>query len=165
MEEKITVNDAIHQAFKVPESPYTLPSPLDSLKREDFTSDAAYLEAATDLAVKRSSPEFLEAYAQMSKEQAKRDAEKAKDDSAEAIKEARKSVRIDQGEIGEINKKAAEWAQFELRAGRLDPRKVESEISAYVAHETEKLIDKKAQGIVLSNAIRIAFGRANGNEE
>lgn len=158
-ENSITTNEALRQVLRPPRKEITLPSPLDSVKREDFDSDAAYLEAAADIAVKRKSAEFVQAYNQVSIEQQRREMEKAREAAAKAIGEALKAVKIDQREIDDINKQATEWAQAELRTGRLDPRKLQEGVSAYVSRETEKLRKRKAEALVLSNAIRSAFGR------
>ena len=43
----------------------TLPEPIDTLKREDYPSRAAWLEACADLAMKRNTPEFRKAFYDM----------------------------------------------------------------------------------------------------
>jgi len=125
-----------------------LPNALDSLDRNDFKSEAAYLEAAADLELKRSSPEFQQALHKTRIEYAKREAEQQSKERAALLEE----------EIKVLERASAEVADA-IRNGRMDPTEMQGEIDKRYAAYSKQEVRRKALTSMGNKALRQMMGR------
>jgi cell fate (sporulation/competence/biofilm development) regulator YmcA (YheA/YmcA/DUF963 family) len=137
----------------------TLSNALDSLDRNDFKSEAAYLEAAADLELKRSSPEFQKALMKIRGEYARREAEKQSRERAAALEEEIKHTHLTEDEDKAVLERASGEVADAVRNGRMDPAAMQGEIDKRYAAYSKQAVRDKAQKNMANAALRGMFGR------
>jgi hypothetical protein len=136
-----------------------LPHALDTLKRADYASDAAYLEAAADLELKRSSPEFQKALQRTRAEYMQREFKRVEKENAALLDEEIKRTRLSESEDRAILERAQGEVANAIRAGQLDPANMQAEIDKRSAAYSKQEIRRKATGTLVNAAMRQATGR------
>lgn len=137
----------------------TMPSALDSLNRYNYASDAAYLEAAADLIVKRNSKEFQNAFRTVQKEFFDRKMEESKEQMKQDIEELRKKVVLDSTETENCKTQASEKAQADLKAGKITVTQLSDAIFNYEQDLIKAAKGNKATTQVMNGLLRGTLGR------
>ena len=126
---------------------FDLSSALDLVKRGDYDSDEAYLDACTRAELERSSPEYRAARSRLKVEQAR----KAQSENYKAI---RSSVSLDSVDKHNIDEEAAALARRDLSANRIAASDLGATIEKYAAELTEKAKDSKASSALFNAMLR-----------
>lgn len=141
------------------ENTYALPSALDSINRQDFSSDAAYYEAAANLEIKRSTPEFQKAYTKIVREaMAQREKEIVRENK-EMVQAELKKTWLTEREESEISQRVQEEVAGDIRSGKINAAQMSTEIDRRAAAAVEAARLHKAKATVFNQAMRDAFGR------
>lgn len=140
------------------ENNFALPSALDSLSRNDFESDTAYLEAAADLELKRSTPEFQKAYIKTKIQYMERKAEEDRKEAAKQFEQEVGRTRLNENEDKQIREKSAIEVADAVRRGEIDPADMETEINKkYQAHYNQAKRTKASHNLA-NRTLREAMG-------
>ena len=137
----------------------TLPSALDSLNRNNYTSDSAYLEAAADLTMKRNSKEFQEAFRIVQREHFDRKTEESKQQMKQEIEDLKKKIVLDSVETEKVKTQASEKAQTDLKAGKISAVNLSDAIWKYEQELTQKVKGEKATRQAMNGLLRESLGR------
>ena len=131
-----------------------LSSALDLVKRGDYDSDEAYLDACTRAEMERSSPEYRAARSRLKAEyRARQEAEQRKA-QAENYKAIRSSVSLDSVDQHSIDEEAADLARRDLAANRIAASELGKTIERYAQELSEKKKDSKASSALFNAMIR-----------
>ena len=131
-----------------------LSSALDLVKRGDYDSDEAYLDACTRAEMERSSPEYRAARSRLKAEyRARQEAEQRKA-QAENYKAIRSSVSLDSVDQHSIDEEAADLARRDLAANRLAASELGKTIERYAQELSEKKKDSKASNALFNAMLR-----------
>ena len=140
------------------ENTYALPSALDSINRQDFSSDAAYYEAAANLEIKRSTPEFQKAYSKIVREAMAQREKEADRKSEEMVQAELKKTWLTEREESEISQRVQEEVAGDIRSGKISAAQMSTEIDRRAAAAVEAARLRKAKATVVNQAMRDAFG-------
>ena len=131
-----------------------LSSALDLVKRSDYDSDEAYLDACTRAEMERSSPEYRAARSRLKAEyRARQEAEQRKA-QAENYKAIRSSVSLDSVDQHSIDEEAADLARRDLAANRIAASELGKAIERYAQELSEKKKDSKASNALFNAMLR-----------
>lgn len=131
-----------------------LSSALDLVKRGDYDSDEAYLDACTRAEMERSSPEYRAARSRLKAEyRARQEAEQRKA-QAENYKAIRSSVSLDSVDQHSIDEEAADLARRDLAANRIAASALGKTIERYAQELSEKKKDSKASNALFNAMLR-----------
>lgn len=131
-----------------------LSSALDLVKRGDYDSDEAYLDACTRAEMERSSPEYRAARSRLKAEyRARQEAEQRKA-QAENYKAIRSSVSLDSVDQHSIDEEAADLARRDLAANRIAASELGKTIERYAQELSEKKKDSKASNALFNAMLR-----------
>ena len=131
-----------------------LSSALDLVKRGDYDSDEAYLDACTRAEMERSSPEYRAARSRLKAEyRARQEAEQRKA-QAENYKAIRSSVSLDSVDQHSIDEEAADLARRDLAANRIAASELGKTIERYAQELSEKKKDSKANNALFNAMLR-----------
>lgn len=131
-----------------------LSSALDLVKRGDYDSDEAYLDACTRAEMERSSPEYRAARSRLKAEyRARQEAEQRKA-QAEAYKTIRANVSLDNLDRRNIDEQAADLARRDLAANRIAASELGKTIEKYAQELSEKAKDHKASNALFNAMLR-----------
>lgn len=128
---------------------FDLSSALDLVKRGDYDSDEAYLDACTRAELERSSPEYRAARSRLKAEyRARQETEQRKAQDG-AYKTIRANVSLDNLDRRNIDEQAAD-----LAANRIPASKLGATIERYAQELSEKKKDSKASNALFNAMIR-----------
>ena len=131
-----------------------LSSALDLVKRSDYDSDEAYLDASARAEMERSSPEYRAARSRLKAEyRARQEAEQRKVQD-EAYKTIRANVSLDNLDRRNIDEQAADLARRDLAANRIPASELGATIERYAQELSEKKKDSKASNALFNAMIR-----------
>lgn len=139
-------------------SDLTLPSALESLNREDYKSDSAYMEAAADLEMKRSSPEFQKALQKTRIEFARRESDKQSKEQAALLEQEIKKTTLTDVEDRAIREKASGEVAEGLKSGRIETADMEREVSSRYMNYRKQEVQRKAGRNLANRTLRQALG-------
>ena len=140
------------------ENTYALPSALDSINRQDFSSDAAYYEAAANLEIKRSTPEFQKAYSKIVREAMAQREKEADRKSEEMVQAELKKTWLTEREESEISQRVQKEVAWDIQSGKINAAQMSTEIDRRAAAAVEAARLRKAKATVVNQAMRDAFG-------
>lgn len=132
---------------------FDLSSALDLVKRGDYDSDEAYLDACTRAELERSSPEYRAARSRLKAEYHARREEQERKAQSENYKAIRSSVSLDSVDKHNIDEEAA-LARRDLSANRIAASDLGATIEKYAAELTEKAKDSKASNALFNAMLR-----------
>lgn len=133
---------------------FDLSSALDLVKRGDYDSDEAYLDACTRAELERSSPEYRAARSRLKAEyRARQEAEQRKA-QAENYKAIRSSVSLDSVDQHSVDEEAADLARRDLAANRIAASELGKAIERYAQELSEKKKDSKASNALFNAMLR-----------
>lgn len=132
---------------------FDLSSALDLVKRGDYDSDEAYLDACTRAELERSSPEYRAARSRLKVEYQARREEQERKAQSENYKAIRSSVSLDSVDKHNIDEEAA-LARRDLSANRIAASDLGATIEKYAAELTEKAKDSKASSALFNAMLR-----------
>ena len=133
---------------------FDLSSALDLVKRGDYDSDEAYLDACTRAELERSSPEYRAARSRLKAEyRARQEAEQRKVQD-EAYKTIRANVSLDNLDRRNIDEQAADLARRDLAANRIAASELGKAIEKYAQELSEKAKDHKASNALFNAMLR-----------
>lgn len=134
------------------------PSGLDMVDRRSYKDDEAFLDAAVEAELRRSSPEYREVRRRLAGELRERDEIAARKAQAETYSTIRKHTTLDYVDQKEIDAKAAELADMDLADHRIAPSQLADTIKRYSETLAQKKLDTKASSQLFNQMIREAAG-------
>lgn len=132
---------------------FDLPSALDLVKRSDYDSDEAYLDACTRAEMERSS-EYISARRRLKSEYRQRTEEQERKAQDEAYKTIRAAVTLDSIDQRNIDEKAADLARQDLAAGRIAASGLGDAIAKYAEKLGEERKTEKASAQMFNALMR-----------
>lgn len=130
------------------------PHILDTLDRAQFSSDEAYLDAATKMTLERRNPEYAEIRKRLKRELEERQEKETRAAQSEEYKRIRSGVKLDGLDVRNIDTEAAELARRDLAAGRISASGLGKAIEQYAAQLTEKRKDERARNQMMNQFFR-----------
>ena len=113
-------------------------SGLDGLRREDFPSEEAFIEAGIERQMRLNNPAYQKARIAVMEEREKQlKEEAARQDQAE-YEAAVKACRLSKIQEVEVRKAAAEKAVMDMNDGKIPPNKVSEQTEKYVVELTRQ---------------------------
>ena len=135
-----------------------LSSALDLVKRSDYDSDEAYLDACARAEMERSSTELMTGHraarSRLKAEYRARREEQERKAQSENYKAIRSSVSLDSVDKHNIDEEAAALARRDLSANRIAASDLGATIEKYAAELTEKAKDSKASSALFNAMLR-----------
>lgn len=133
---------------------FDLSSALDLVKRSDYDSDEAYLDAAAKAELERSSPEYRSARSRLKAEYRARQEKEQRAAQNEAYKSIRAEISLDDLDHRTIDEQAADLARRDLAAGRIAASGLGEAIEKYAQELSEKKKDSKASNALFNAMLR-----------
>lgn len=133
---------------------FDLSSALDLVKRGDYDSDEAYLDACTRAELERSSPEYRAARSRLKAEYRARQEEQERKAQAESYKSIRANMTLDNVDKHSIDEEAADLARRDLAAGRIAASELGKTIEKYAQDLSEQRKDEKASNALFNAMLR-----------
>ena len=133
---------------------FDMSSALDLVKRSDYDSDEAYLDAAAKAELERSSPEYRAARSRLKAEYRARQEKEQRTAQNEAYKSIRAEVLLDALDRRKIDEQAADLARRDLAANRIAASELGRTVERYAQKLGEKRKDEKASGALLNAMLR-----------
>ncbi len=133
---------------------FDLSSALDILKRGDYDSDEAYLDACTRAELERGSAEFRSVRSRLKAEYRARQEEQERKAQAENYKAIRANIGLDSVDKRNIDERAADLARRDLAAGRIAASRLGDAIAKYAEKLGEERKTEKASAQLFNSLIR-----------
>ena len=133
---------------------FDMSSALDLVKRSDYDSDEAYLDAAAKAELERSSPEYRAARSRLKAEYRARQDKEQRTAQNEAYKSIRAEVLLDALDRRKIDEQAADLARRDLAANRIAASELGRTVERYAQKLGEKRKDEKASGALFNAMLR-----------
>ena len=133
---------------------FDMSSALDLVKRSDYDSDEAYLDAAVKAELERSSPEYRAARSRLKAEYRARQEKEQRTAQNEAYKSIRAEVLLDALDRRKIDEQAADLARRDLAANRIAASELGRTVERYAQKLGEKRKDEKASGALFNAMLR-----------
>lgn len=133
---------------------FDMSSALDLVKRSDYDSDEAYLDAAAKAELGRSSPEYRAARSRLKAEYRARQEKEQRTAQNEAYKSIRAEVLLDALDRRKIDEQAADLARRDLAANRIAASELGRTVERYAQKLGEKRKDEKASGALFNAMLR-----------
>ena len=133
---------------------FDMSSALDLVKRSDYDSDEAYLDAAAKAELERSSPEYRAARSRLKAEYRARQEKEQRTAQNEAYKSIRAEVLLDALDRRKIDEQAADLARRDLAANRIAASELGRTVERYAQKLGEKRKDEKASGALFNALLR-----------
>lgn len=133
---------------------FDMSSALDLVKRSDYDSDEAYLDAAAKAELERSSPEYRAARSRLKAEYRARQEKEQRTAQNEAYKSIRAEVLLDALDRRKIDEQAADLARRDLAANRITASELGRTVERYAQKLGEKRKDEKASGALFNAMLR-----------
>ena len=130
------------------------PHILDTLDRAGFTSDEAYLDAATKMTLERRSPEYAETRKRLKRELEERQEKEIRAEQSEEYKRIRSNVKLDALDTQNIDSEAVELARRDLSAGRISASDLGKAIEEHAKKLAEKRKDERASNQMMNQLFR-----------
>ena len=133
---------------------FDMSSALDLVKRSDYDSDEAYLDAAAKAELERSSPEYRAARSRLKAEYRARQEKEQRTAQNEAYKSIRAEGLLDALDRRKIDEQAADLARRDLAANRIAASELGRTVERYAQKLGEKRKDEKASGALFNAMLR-----------
>lgn len=133
---------------------FDMSSALDLVKRSDYDSDEAYLDAAAKAELERSSPEYRAARSRLKAEYRARQEKEQRTAQNEAYKSIRAEVLLDALDRRKIDEQAADLARRDLAANRIAASELGRTVERYAQKLGEKRKEEKASGALFNAMLR-----------
>ena len=133
---------------------FDLSSALDLVKRGDYDSDEAYLDACTRAELERSSPEYRAARSRLKVEYRARQEAEQRQAQDEAYKAIRAGITLDDLDRRNVDERAADLARRDLAANRIAASALGATIEKYAQELSEKRKDEKASNSMFNAMLR-----------
>lgn len=133
---------------------FDMSSALDLVKRSDYDSDEAYLDAAAKAELERSSPEYRAARSRLKAEYRARQEKEQRTAQNEAYKSICAEVLLDALDRRKIDEQAADLARRDLAANRIAASELGRTVERYAQKLGEKRKDEKASGALFNAMLR-----------
>lgn len=133
---------------------FDMSSALDLVKRSDYDSDEAYLDAAAKAELERSSPEYRAARSRLKAEYRAWQEKEQRTAQNEAYKSIRAEVLLDALDRRKIDEQAADLARRDLAANRIAASELGRTVERYAQKLGEKRKDEKASGALFNAMLR-----------
>lgn len=133
---------------------FDMSSALDLVKRSDYDSDEAYLDAVAKAELERSSPEYRAARSRLKAEYRARQEKEQRTAQNEAYKSIRAEVSLDALDRRKIDEQAADLARRDLAANRIAASELGRTVERYAQKLGEKRKDEKASGALFNAMLR-----------
>lgn len=131
-----------------------LSSALDLVKRSDYDSDEAYLDACARAEMERNSPEYRAVRKRLKVEYRQRTEEQERKAQGEAYRSIRAGVSLDSLDQRNIDQEAADLARRDLAANRIAASELGATIERYAKELSEKKKDSKASNVLFNAMLR-----------
>lgn len=133
---------------------FDLSSALDLVKRSDYDSDEAYLDACARAEMERNSPEYRAVRKRLKAEYRQRTEEQERKAQGEAYRSIRAGVSLDSLDQRNIDQEAADLARRDLAANRIAASELGATIERYAKELSEKKKDSKASNVLFNAMLR-----------
>ena len=133
---------------------FDMSSALDLVKRSNYDSDEAYLDAAAKAELERSSPEYRAARSRLKAEYRARQEKEQRAAQNEAYKSIRAEVSLDALDRRTIDEQAADLARRDLAANRIAASELGRTVERYAAELGEKRKNEKASAAMFNAMMR-----------
>ena len=133
---------------------FDLSSALDLVKRSDYDSDEAYLDACARAEMERNSPEYRAVRKRLKAEYRQRTEEQERKAQGEAYRSIRAGVSLDSLDRRNIDQEAADLARRDLAANRIAASELGATIERYAEELSEKKKDSKASNALFNAMLR-----------
>ena len=133
---------------------FDMSSALDLVKRSDYDSDEAYLDAAAKAELERGSPEYRAARSRLKAAYRARQEKEQRTAQNEAYKSIRAEVLLDALDRRKIDEQAADLARRDLAANRIAASELGRTVERYAQKLGEKRKDEKASGALFNAMLR-----------
>ena len=135
-------------------------SVLDLLKREDYSSEEAYMHAAAILEMQRNSPEYKAAMLHVQQEMEERQAKAVSAENERMIQEELARTTLSSFEEENIKKSVTQRLEPLVKAGKLSLEDYEKEADQEQLEERKRAIERKARNSVVNRAFHaLATGK------
>lgn len=131
-----------------------LSSALDLVKRSDYDSDEAYLDACARAEMERDSPEYRAVRKRLKAEYRQRTEKQERKAQEEAHRSIRAGVSLDSLDQRNIDQEAADFARRDLAANRIAASELGATIERYAKELSEKKKDSKASNVLFNAMLR-----------
>lgn len=126
---------------------------LDELDRSKFSSDAEYLDAAAKLEMERRNPEYGEIRSRLERELQKRREAEQTEKNAEAFQKILGTVQLDNFDVKNIDKQAAELARRDLAQGKISA----SGLGVTIENHAKQLTERKKAEYATNQMMNMMF--------
>ena len=133
---------------------FDMSSALDLVKRSDYDSDEAYLDAAAKAELERSSPEYRAARSRLKAEYRARQEKEQRTAQSKAYKAIRENTSLDDLDRRSIDEQAVSLARRDLAANRIAASELGKTIERYAAELGEKRKSEKATNTMFNAMLR-----------
>lgn len=133
---------------------FDMSSAFDLVKRSDYDSDEAYLDAAAKAELERSSPEYRSARSRLKAEYRALQEKEQRAAQNEAYKTIRAEISLDELDRRTIDEQAADLARRDLAANRIAASELGRTVERYAAELGEKRKNEKASAAMFNAMLR-----------
>ena len=133
---------------------FDMSSALDLVKRSDYDSDEAYLDAAAKAELERSSPEYRAARSRLKAEYRARQEDEQRAAQKETYKTLRAEAVLDDLDRRTIDEQAVSLARRDLVANRIGASELGKTIERYAKELGEKRKSEKAASAMFNAVLR-----------
>ena len=134
-------------------------SAFDIVKREDYQTEAEYIQALAATSKALESPEYQRAARKAAEEEIRREEAEIRKAQREQFQEIRKGITLTPMQQEAIDKRAAERARADLAAGRIGTADMGKAIQDHAAELGNREKDTQAAAAQFNAFIRGAMGR------
>ena len=152
------VRDAAAAAFGLNQK-----SVFDIVRREDYKTEAEYIQALSDTSKAMETPEYQRARRKAAEEEQRRNEAAIRAEQRKEFQTIRRGVTLTQTEKEQIDRQAADMARRDLAAGRIFASGLGAKIEEYAGQLSDKAKDSKASAMQFNAFIRHEMNRATVN--
>lgn len=149
IDSKSTIREKASRAFNFDQG-----SALDAVRRADYPTDDAYLDAAATYELARSTPEFQAARRKLQRELAEREEAAQREQQAAEFARLRASMKLSTHDQKSVDEKAAELAHRDLAAGRIGASGLGQAIEGHAKTLTDQRLDEKTCAALFNQILR-----------
>lgn len=138
-------------------------SVFDIVRREDYRTEAEYIQALSDTSKAMETPEYHRAARKAAEEKQRRNEAAIREAQRREFAEIRRGVKLTPMEQEQIDKQAADMARADLASGKIFASGLGARIEEYAERLADKAKDSKASSMQFNNFIRQEMN--HGKEE
>ena len=110
---------------------HTVPDAMNDFNRDDFASDAAFLDAVATENVRRNTPEYQAAYKEATNKLREMQREKDMKEAERQYAEAKAKIQLSEFKQNQLRSKAVNRAEVDLQSGKIKAEDFEATANKY----------------------------------